>query len=55
MSNVELARFMCAAMWHLACMVMWAQRGNTDRMINAEDEFRELLDSLDRLEKGSEE
>lgn len=55
MSNIELARYLSAAMWHLACVVIWAQRGNTDRMTEAENEFRKLLVSLDELEKGRDE
>lgn len=55
MSNVELARFLCSAMWHLASVVIWAQRGNIDRMSKSEKEFRKLLDSLEQLEKGQDE
>lgn len=52
MSNVELARFLCAAMWHLASMVLWLQRGNEGLATKAEDKFLELVKSLDELEKG---
>lgn len=54
MSNVELARFIAGIGWHLACMVVWYQRGNTDRASKSESEFRKLLDSLDELEHAKE-
>ena len=50
MSNIELARCLMAAMWQLACMVIWYQRGNTERAKRCEKEFTKLSETLDKLE-----
>lgn len=50
MSNIELARFLMAAMWQLACMVIWYQRGNTERAKRCETEFMKLSEQAEKLE-----
>ena len=50
MSNIELARFLMAAMWHLACMVIWYQRGNIERAERCETESMKLYEQAEKLE-----
>lgn len=50
MSNVELARLLCAAMLDLAQMVIWCQRGNSERARRCENRFRERVAVLDGME-----
>lgn len=51
MSNIELARFLCCVMFDLAQMLVWHQRGNTERAKRCEANFRKHVALLDEMEK----
>lgn len=49
MSNIELARFLCCVMFDLAQMLVWYQRGNTERAKRCEANFRKRVAILDEM------
>lgn len=46
MSNLDLARVILVAMWHLACMVVHFQNGDREHGKESQDEFMKLFNSL---------